>query len=124
MNNKIPLQIPAILEKYSSLSSGELKLTFATQENINPKLLAAILALQNKLGWLSFNVEQIEAIDLLPTISTKVDKSKYDKAKTPSQRLRAVLYLIWEKNKLEEPFDDYYNRIMEKLIEQYKEKLD
>lgn len=48
--------------------------------------------------------------------------------KTPSQRLRAVIYRLWEQSgkqggrpKLDQ--DEYYEIIMEKLIEQLKSKL-
>jgi len=120
---KIPLQIPAVLDKYQSFSKGDIKLQFLTRENLNADELLQMIKMQNKPGYLTFNVEQIEAVDLLPIIGKKIDKSKYE-GKTPSQRLRSVFYLIW--NKLPNPkdhFDIFYDRKMNDLIEYYKEKL-
>lgn len=45
--------------------------------------------------------------------------------KSPSQRLRAVLWLWWDQETggTEEDFDDFYQLEMEKLILHYKNKL-
>lgn len=45
-------------------------------------------------------------------------------SKTPSQRLRNVLYVLWEQSKVNEEFDSYYRRMMESLIEGVKRKLE
>jgi len=44
-------------------------------------------------------------------------------AKTPAQRLRAVLFRLWEQSPEDANFNDYYSRVMEKIINHYKEKL-
>jgi len=47
------------------------------------------------------------------------------KIKTPSQRLRAVLFLLWEQDK--KGFisaEAYYDDLMERIINHYKTKLD
>lgn len=43
--------------------------------------------------------------------------------KSPSQRLRAVIFRLWEQSKREVDQDEYYEIIMEKLIEQMKSRL-
>lgn len=44
--------------------------------------------------------------------------------KTPSERLRAVLFLMWQAKKDEWPeFDGFYRSRMEKIIEQLKERI-
>lgn len=43
--------------------------------------------------------------------------------KTPSQKLRAVLFLLWKQLSVEEPFDTWYAKKMEDIIEKFKEKL-
>jgi hypothetical protein len=130
MNDK-PISIPAVLESYKSTLTKGLKLTFCSNENVAPELLSWIIQFQNKLGYLFFGVKQIEAVDLqdLP----KIDTSKYAEGKTPSTRLRNVLYLLYQKKqhetgnmddaKIKAGFNEYYQIIMEKLIEQYKAKL-
>lgn len=127
----MPLQIPAYLESYKSTMTKGVKLTFSTNENIDANLLSNILSLQNKLGYLFFGAELIEAEDLaqLP----KIDKNLYAEAKTPSTRLRSVIYLWHKKNEEEKgvvdqvdinkTFQTFYDAIMEKLINYCKEKL-
>ena len=43
--------------------------------------------------------------------------------KTPSQRMRAVIWRIWEANGKKGKAEDYYKSTMEKIIDQLKEKL-
>lgn len=50
-------------------------------------------------------------------IKTEIDE------KTPGQRLRAVIFLLWKK-KSEGDFESFYRRTMEKVIDQFKQKLD
>ena len=117
-------QVPGVIVRDKSLVGGSRQFIIETQENLTPESLQKLISLENKLGWFTFNIDTIEAVDLTPLIDIKVDKSKYDKAKTPSQRLRSVIYLIWDKLGQKEDFNDYYNEIMEKLINQYKQKLE
>jgi len=44
--------------------------------------------------------------------------------KTPSQRMRACLYVLWEQNKTTKTFEEFYRTQMEKLIEFIKGKLE
>jgi hypothetical protein len=115
-------QIPAELEGYRSLKDRTLKLSFETRE-LSPEQMANVHFGLNKIGILVFSpdpftTEQIKEID-----SIKVDYE--DKGKTPSKRLQAVFYRMWEK----QPegytvFNDFYIAHMEKLINYFKGKLD
>jgi len=126
-----PLQIPAYLEGYKSTMTKGVKLSFSTNENIDPELLSRILSLQNKLGWLFFGIETIEAEDLINL--PKIDKSKYPDAKTPSERLRSVIFIyhkklceekgIIDQNEINKTFQVFYDGMMEKFIGWIKEKL-
>lgn len=53
-----------------------------------------------------------------------VDLDEFDDRKTQSQRLRAVLYRVWEKEASGMPFKDFYYQQTEKIINHYKSKLD
>ena len=64
-----------------------------------------------------FTTSQIHELDNL-----KVEFE--DTGKPPSQRLRAVLYRLWEQTpEGYKVFNDFYIAKMEKLIEHFKEKL-
>ena len=59
-----------------------------------------------------------------PEMSIKAEKDE----KTPSQRLRNTMYALYMSKKeagefIPDTFQEYYNTIMEKLIESYKDKL-
>jgi len=113
---------PTILESYRSLKDGTLKLSFETGE-LSPQEMADIHFSLNKVGYLAyapdpFATHEMEEIDKL-----KVEFD--DTGKPPSQRLRAVLYRLWEqKPEGYEISEDYYRAKMEKLINHFKNKLE
>ena len=99
-----------------------LKLRVDTQESISPESMKRLMELHNKLGWMSFNVHQVEADDIvnLPPLK-KIESDE----KTPSQRLRAVFFRMWQQNNQGfKTADEHYKFMMEKLIEYYKDKLE
>jgi len=113
---------PTILESYRSLKDGTLKLSFETGE-LSPQEMADIHFSLNKVGYLAyapdpFATHEMEEIDKL-----KVEFD--DTGKSPSQRLRAVLFLLWKQNpEGYEISEDYYRAKMEKLINHFKNKLE
>lgn len=115
------LQIPATLLKYESKANHTIKLTFESQENMAPALLSNIIDKVEQTGYLNFAVRQLDMTDLadLP----EIDPVKYDNAKSPGQRLRAVIYRYWEQKGKQGDFNLYYIAAMERLINQYKDKL-
>lgn len=44
--------------------------------------------------------------------------------RSQSQRLRGVLYKLWEKGSQQEPFDLFYFKTMNVIIKQFKDKID
>jgi len=115
-------QLPAGLEGYRSLKDRTLKLTFETGE-LTPEQMANIHYSLNKVGFLAFAPDPFATQELSALDALKVEYN--DTGKPPSQRLRAVLYRLWEqKNEGYEFFNDYYLGRMEKLINHFKDKLD
>ena len=104
------------------MTQNKMKLTFITQENIPANLQSQIISNYEKFGWLAFlpeNKINPETIKDLPEIEKLPEENK-----TPSQRLRGVLYVLCEqKGRPTETFETYYRMHYEKIIEQYKEKL-
>lgn len=122
--NKEIFQIPGYIVRDKSLTGGGRQFVIETQENLTPEHLQRLISLENKLGWFTFSVEIIEAVDLLQLKDIKIDISKYDKGKTPGNRLRSVFYLIHEKmGGTNQNFQAFYEEKMEKLIEHFKNKL-
>jgi hypothetical protein len=114
--------LPAILDSFRSLKDRTFKIVFETNE-LSPEQLSQIATGLNMPGYLAFNPDPFkkEMIDTLEL--TKVDYE--DNGKTKSQRLKAVMYRMWQQNKERyDVFDDFYNAKMEQLISHYKGKLD
>jgi hypothetical protein len=115
-------QLPAGLESYRSLKDGTLKLSFETGE-LSPEQMANVHYSLNKVGYLAFSPDALATHELDEIDKLKVEYS--DNGKTPSQRLKAVLYLMWKQKP--EGFTSsevHYLHHMEKLIEHFKLKLD
>jgi hypothetical protein len=121
MPNSDILQLQATLDSFRSLADKSVKLTFTTFEITDAEGLAEIIKNQNKIGHLLFAVRQIEAQDVadLP----EPDTSDHPQGKTPSQRLRAVIYILWTQKGKKGNFEDFYMRTMSGVIEQFKDKL-
>lgn len=118
------LQVPGSIEKVETRRNRALKLTFLTQEEIQPDVRSKIMMMVEKLGWLSFLPTTDRMIDPLD-IAGLPDIRPEDGQKTPAQRLRAVLHVLWEQDKSENKgtSEDFYRNTMEKIVEHYKSKL-
>ena len=114
--------INAILESFRSLKDKTLKLSFETNKP-TPEQLNQIAVNSQKYGYLVFSGNQ-----LTPEQLESIDKAKndlYDSSKSPSKRLRSVLYVWFEKDKKGfKTFEDFYLHQMERVINNVKEKLD
>jgi hypothetical protein len=119
--NKDLFAFAAILPDNGIKSSADkgVNLTLHTQE-LNADQWQRIFALKGKyvVGVLASQdtpVESLEVPDVTP---------EYKGEKSPSQRLKAVLYRIWEQNGKAGEFEPYYRAKMDALIEKVKEQLD
>jgi hypothetical protein len=111
-------QAPAILTRVSSLKDGGLSLGFATQELSNTDKVTAFEFI-HQFGWLLFRENEFKPEDV-PTKDAENDETK-----SPSTRLRNVLFVYWDqrkKNKVD--FDTFYRQEMNKIIEVVKDKLE
>ena len=114
-------QIPAELQSYRSLADRTLRLSFGTSE-LSPEVMANIHYSLNKVGYLAYAPDPFATAELEEIDKLKVEFS--DTGKPPSQRLRAVMYRMFEVNpEGYKAFTDYYNAKMEILINHYKNQL-
>ena len=98
------------------------RITIDTQENVPGDAIGMLASLQDKYGYFIFKTTPIEEKDILNLPDfVPVEKNE----KTPSQRLRAVLFRLWEQEGKKDfkTSDDYYKYRMDQLIDHYKEKL-
>jgi hypothetical protein len=114
--------IPAQLDGLRTLKDKTLKIVFETQE-LNPQDLLGLMETLNAFGYLAFKKEPFkeEEKQMLSNL-----KSDYEfGGKSSSQRLKAVLFRLWQKEP--EGFDTsvkHYEHHLEKIINHFKSKLD
>lgn len=111
----------AQVEKLETRADQTLKVSLGTQE-LDAESEQALFKLR-KTGLVKV---LISSTNISEAKSLEVDSVQLEapKGKSPSKRLRAVLYRVWESNAGSMMFDDWYDYEMERIIEHYKTKLD
>jgi len=113
--------IPAQLDSLRTLADKTLMVTFETNE-LNPQDLLGLMENLHQFGYLAFKKEPFkeDEKEMMQEL-----KSDFDfKGKSSSQRLRSVLYVMFQNNN--EGFDSsvkHYEHWMERIITQMKTKL-
>lgn len=113
-------QVAATVEGLAPLKDGGMSVRLHTQEMTDEQKLQALSFFQ-KYGWMLFKASE------MPFSEAEVPKDdpEADEGKSPAQRLRGVMY-IYHKEVLKEPdekFNEWYRKVMEKAINNYKNKL-
>ena len=110
-------QAPAILTSISHTTDGGLRLGFSTNELTPEDKLSAVLFHQ-KFGYILFKENPFQESEI-------PQEDAEDKTKTPSKRLRAVLFKLYQQSGgKKEEFEIYYRQQVEKIIDHLKSKLD
>lgn len=110
------VQLPAIFSKITSRADKSYKIEFETRE-LGADAAMLFTQLQTE-GWLLFSPNELQ--------EAEVPDEKADSMtgqKTKSQRLRGVIFKIWESKGSSGSFETYYQNYMETIIEQLKEKI-
>jgi hypothetical protein len=111
------LRVPATIHKVETMSDGGLKLLVYTQE-LMPEDEAEVLRLKRQLGYFVFSVAEAITEKDVPTEQLETNE------KSPSARLRSVLWVLWEKKGGKpEDFEAYYKKKMEQIITRVKETI-
>jgi len=111
--------IPAQIEGISTRKDKTIRLTIGTQE-MNPNQSADLFRLNQQFCYLGikeepFAKDEVAEIDVLTSDINK---------KTPSQRLRGILFVGYEQdNEGYKDFTTYYLAKMEQICNHYKSKL-
>lgn len=110
------VQLPAQLMGMNPKADRSWKLTFESRELSGDE--AALLAnnFQGE-GWLIFKPNGEIAYDEIP--EDRADSG----TKSPSRRLRDVIYLLWKQKGSKGDFEMYYRVSLERLIETVKDQL-
>lgn len=108
--------ISSVLTKANPLADRGMSLGFHTLE-LSDEEKVKIMSHFQKTGWLLFSEDEIQDADV------PEGKSGFE-TKTPSQRLRGVMYIFWKQQGSKGNFEDFYRDLMEKFVEHIKSKLD
>tara|TARA_R110000868_G_scaffold239877_1_gene494374 strand:+ start:3529 stop:3882 length:354 start_codon:yes stop_codon:yes gene_type:complete len=116
------ITLSAQIEGFGSRADKSWKLTLGTNE-LAPSEIGLIGSMQNQVCFIAINPDPFTSEQKEIIITTKAELS--ETGKTPSQRLRGVLFINWQHDKKGyDQFHDYYLTEMEKIITHYKSKLD
>lgn len=114
-----PVKFAAIFSGIKSRKDRSYRLEFDSRE-LGGEDAATLLNMQMTEGWLLF--APTDEID-----NTHIPEERANAGvgmKTPSQRLRAVLFRLWEQAGKPGQFEDYYRSKMEIVIDRFKENLE
>ncbi len=113
------MQIPVTWDAANRKKDKSVSLRFTTNFEISHEDFSEMDKHVGSIGWLLFKENAFNK-DEIPDNDAPAEFTK-----KPSIRLRNVLYRVWEQQTdMTEDFDrSYYPRIMEGLIDKYKEKL-
>jgi hypothetical protein len=112
-------QTPATVEGISTLKDGGLSVRLHTQE-LNDSETSELLKLNGKFGWFLIKETNIQEDDIGGLEDIRKDLG----GKSPSQRLRSVLYVMYkEKGDTSLSFEQYYGQKMEQFINYIKGEL-
>jgi hypothetical protein len=89
-----------------------------------PSEAGRLFALNQKMSYIAIKEESFQQseVDMVEGLAVNPDDTKQ---RTPSQRLRAILYVSWKECDEGHPaFDSFYAQKIERIITHYKDKLD
>jgi|ERR1035437_5772080 hypothetical protein len=114
----IKVQFSALLDGISARKDHTLAIRLGSQE-LTPEESSYLFSLMGSQLWVGIaetEIKELEVPEILPEMVGE---------KSPSLRLKAVLYKLWElKTDQKEPFPRFYENTMFRIIENYKNKLD
>jgi hypothetical protein len=114
--------LAASLEGVTTRKDRTVKLTFGTQE-LTPTEAGNVMALANSFCFLSIKPKSFTATEKELLEQMKADQMT-NTGKTPSQRLRSTLYVLFtQNNEGFDKFDAFYTHKIESMIDHFKTKL-
>ena len=123
MDNNL-LLIPCEIESVSTRRDKTLKVVIGTQELSPSKAAELFNQWTSGVGVMAFKGETFNYNDEELLKSIKIDAEEMG-SKTPSQRLRSCLYILFERNpEGYQEFNSYYSAMMDKFIDMVKKRID
>ena len=113
--------LPSIIESVSTRKDKTVKVVIGTQE-LDMRQAGEVFGLTGGYAYVAIKAEDFSPWEVKEMSEIKADLSS---VKTPSQRLRAILYLNYQQDSEQfKDFQSYYLSKMERLCEHFKAQLD
>jgi hypothetical protein len=115
--------LPASLEGVATRADKTVRLTFGTQE-LSVQEAGMLFSMHQSMVYLAIKEELFSREEERAVEELEADASEFQ-VKTPSQRLRAVMYRLYQQNNDGfNSFTRYYEHRMEGLVNHFKSKLE
>lgn len=111
------ITVPAQVVNMNPKADRSWKLVFETRELAGDEVKVLADNFQGE-GWLLFKPNGTVALSEVPEGIAEAG------VKSPGQRLRSVIYLLWEQQGKKGDFESFYRTTMEKMIDLIKSKLE
>jgi hypothetical protein len=113
--------LDAQIEAIATRKDKTLKIILGTQEMRD---IGELFQLQNQLVSIGISSGELSDSDVAILRENKFGVEKIPTTKSPSQRLRGVLYRVWETdNNGFDDFENFYTNKIETIIEHYKNQI-
>jgi hypothetical protein len=118
------LTIPCAIESVATRKDKTIRVVIGTQE-LSPGQIAELMSQWvGGIGVMAFKGEKFNYNDEEMLNAIKIDAAELG-GKTPSQRLRSSLYVLYEhNNEGHQDFNSYYASMMERFIDMVKKRID
>lgn len=110
------IQVPASVQNMNPRADRSWKLVFETGRELTGEEVKLLTDNFQGEGWLLFSPNEIQTADV-PDVDVE------ETGKKPSQRLRNVIYRLWEHQGSHGDFEMFYRVSMERAINNVKERL-
>lgn len=118
------LTIPCAIESVATRKDKTIRVVVGTQELSPAQMTELMSQWVGGIGVMAFKGEQFNYNDEEMLNSLKIDAAELG-GKTPSQRLRSSLYILFEhNNEGHQDFNTYYQSMMERFIDMVKKRID
>jgi hypothetical protein len=115
--------ISGTFEGIRTLQDRSVKLTFNTQE-LSPSDVGDLFAFQNTFCKVLITDNNVIQAKVMKEVEL-AEVETWEKSKSPAQRLRGVMFLLFNKNSEgHHDFDSYYKAKMNGIIQHFKTKID
>lgn len=112
------IQIPVTFDRAARKKDKSVSMSFTSNLEVTTGDFMLMDELLQSEGWLLFSTNELQEADI------PAEQAQSREGKTKGQRLRAIHFLIWQKLHIDEPFDAWYDRQFERVMDKLKERLD